>query len=399
MKQLDDVNPLILGANIASARKRSGLTQASVAEAIGVSRPILVAIESGQRHPTERQLIGIAELTSSRLRDLLSLSAPDESLTVRFRSVKGSHDVKSAIDALEEFGRRYATLEALSNDRIARREPPQFSLDRVANLERGADDLATTERLRLGLGDGPLPDLRVVLEEGAGLKIFGVNELRNTRVSGIFAYSSSYGPIVGYNPSQDPRRIRWTLCHEYAHFMSERYEPEVTLEYDNSVLRRDKREIFADAFAGRFLMPTPGLSRRFHEMLNDTGGTLRVAHLLMLAKFFQVSFQAATKRLEEIGLVTRGYYEMLIERGFRVLDAEEMLGIDRDESSTTRLPVRYILLVTRLYGRGEISEGDVAAYFRTDRLSAREILQSVPESTGEDNSSEPGIDTPVEIAG
>jgi Zn-dependent peptidase ImmA (M78 family)/transcriptional regulator with XRE-family HTH domain len=396
--QLNDRNPLDVGANIAYARKQAGLTQAALAEAMGVSRPILVSIEAGQRRPTEKQLVTISEQTRSRIRDLLSLSAPDASMTVRFRSLKNADEAQHAVTALEDFGRRYIKLETIAHDRIGRREPAEFPIGRVTNVARFADDLASTERLRLGLGDGPLPDLRVVFEEDTGLRIFGLEELRGTRISGIFAYSGEYGPLIGFNPAQDPRRIRWTLCHEYAHYLTERYEPEVTVDFENSGARKDVGETFADAFAGRFLMPATGLSRRFHEMLKDADGTLRVAHLLMLAKFFQVSFQAATKRLEEIGLVTRGYYEMLLQRGFRVRDAEQMLGIDRGESPMDRLPVRYVMLVTRLYAAGEISEGDVATYFRTDRLTARAILQSVPESSGRTDV-EPGLDTRVEIAG
>jgi Zn-dependent peptidase ImmA (M78 family) len=319
-------------------------------------------------------------------------------MTVRFRSLKNADEAQHAVTALEDFGRRYVKLETLAHDRIGRREPAEFPIARITNVARFADDLASTERLRLGLGDGPLPDLRVVFEEDTGLRIFGLDELRGTRISGIFAYSGAYGPLIGFNPAQDPRRIRWTLCHEYAHYLTERYEPEVTVDFENADARKDVGETFADAFAGRFLMPATGLSRRFHEMLKDADGTLRVAHLLMLAKFFQVSFQAATKRLEEIGLVTRGYYEMLAQRGFKVRDAEQMLGIDRGESPMDRLPVRYVMLVTRLYAAGEISEGDVATYFRTDRLTARSILQSVPESSGRTDA-EPGLDTQVEIAG
>lgn len=105
--QLNDRNPLDVGANIAHARKQAGLTQAALAEAMGVSRPILVSIEAGQRRPTEKQLVTISEQTRSRIRDLLSLSAPDASMTVRFRSLKNADEAQHAVTALEDFGRRY----------------------------------------------------------------------------------------------------------------------------------------------------------------------------------------------------------------------------------------------------------------------------------------------------
>jgi Zn-dependent peptidase ImmA (M78 family)/DNA-binding XRE family transcriptional regulator len=391
-----DVDPVVVGSNVASARKKAKLTQDALAKLIGVSRPTIVAMESGQRAMTELELHAIANKVGASLRDLLNLGAPDASATVRFRATRSTDEVQSALGALEDYGRRYVRLEQLASDRIVRREPPTFSLDRAKNIDRAAEELAATERLRLGLGDGPLPDLRVVFEEDAGLRIFGLDELRRTKISGLFAYSREYGPLVGFNAAHDPRRVRWTLCHEYAHYLTERYEPEITIDAGDHPIRRDRGEVFANAFASRFLMPATGLSRRFSDMLSDADGEIKVAHLLMLAQFFEVSFQALTQRLEDIGRVTRGTYDMLRDRGFRPLEAEEFLGFER--RPLDRLPFRYVFLVATLYARGTISEGDVATYLRTDRLSARELLQRVPEAGDDALGTEPGLDTPIGVA-
>jgi Zn-dependent peptidase ImmA (M78 family)/DNA-binding XRE family transcriptional regulator len=390
----EPVDPAVLGASVAHARKKAGFTQDSLAKQIGVSRPTLIAMESGQRPITELELHAIAQKLGSSVRDFLNLGAPDVSASVRFRALRGADDSQPALEALEDFGRRYVRLEQLAKDRIVRREPATFMLERATNTERAGEELAATERLRLGLGDGPLPDLRVVFEEDAGLRIFGLEELRRTRISGLFAYSREYGPLVGFNAAHDPRRVRWTLCHEYAHYLSERYEPEITIEGRPG--RRDRREVFADSFAAHFLMPATGLSRRFSEMLSDAGGELKVAHLLMLAQFFEVSFQAITQRLEEIGRVTAGTYEMLRERGFKPLEAETLLGFER--RPLDRLPFRYVFLVATLHARGLLSEGDAATFLRTDRLAARQLLQGVPEAGEADDGSEPGLDTPIGVA-
>jgi hypothetical protein len=47
-----------------------------------------------------------------------------------------------------------------------------------------------------------------------------------------------------------------------------------------------------------------------------------------------------------------------------------------------------------LYGRGDISEGDVMDMLRTDRLSARELLLAIENPEGTDA---PGFDTPIEV--
>lgn len=387
-----NINPATLGASITAARKRLGLTQAALADRVGLSRPTLIAFESGQRLPSEIQIESLARELNVSIRDLLSLGAPDPALAVRFRALKSGQSADGALQRLEDYGRRYLRLETLARDRIARREPPLFSLDRVANVERAAEELAATERLRLGLGDGPLPDLRASFEEDAGLRIFGLDELQKTKISGVFAYSETYGALVGFNTGHDARRVRWTLCHEYAHYLADRYEPEVTEEYTEKVSRKDRREIFADAFAAHFLMPATGLSRRFSEMLNDAGGELKVSHLIMLAQFFEVSFQAMVQRLEDVGRISVGTYDLLKSHGFKPHEAENILGLG-PRAPLDRLPSRYVFLVAALYDRGELSEGDVATYLNVDRLHAREILQKLPEP----DDAESGLDFPIEV--
>ena len=387
-----NINPATLGASIAAARKRLGLTQAALADRISVSRPTLISFEAGQRLPAEAQIESLARELNLSIRDLLSLGAPDPALAVRFRALKAGQSADLALQRLEDFGRRYVRLETLARDRIARREPPLFSLERISNVERAAEELAATERLRLGLGDGPLPDLRAAFEEDAGLRIFGLDELQKTRISGVFAYSEPYGALVGFNTGHDPRRVRWTLCHEYAHYLADRYEPEVTEDNVERSSRKDRRETFADAFAAHFLMPAAGLSRRFSEMLNDAGGELRVSHLIMLGQFFEVSFQAIVQRLEDVGRISAGTYELLKSHGFKPHEAENILGLG-PRAPLDRLPSRYLFLVATLYDRGNLSEGDIASYLNVDRLHAREILQRLPEP----DDAESGLDFPIEV--
>jgi Zn-dependent peptidase ImmA (M78 family)/DNA-binding XRE family transcriptional regulator len=391
---IDDVDPTVLGANIAHARKRRQLTQAELAKLLAVSRPIVIAIEAGQRLPSDDEILRISEALEIGVHDLLSLNAPDVTLGVRFRSLKLDERAKRAIEVLEDYGRRYVALEQRANDRIARREPPVYPLKSVDNVERAADELAATERLRLGLGDGPLPDLRTVLEEDLGLRIFGLDELRKTRISGVFAYTKEYGALIGFNTAHDARRTRWTLCHELAHYLTERFDAEVTA-VDAPPTRQEKREVFAEAFAARFLMPGTGLTRRFSEMVRDANGQFKVAHLLLLAHFFEVSVEGLTERLEELGCVTRGTYAMLVSRGLKTREAENILGIER-RAPVDRLPSRYIFLVTTLYAKGDISEGDAANYLNTDRLHARQILQSITEARSDDE--ELGLESPIGVA-
>lgn len=380
MQREPDGHPVKLAANIVRARKLAGFTQAKVAGDLGLSRPTYLAIENGTRRPAPAELLRIAEVTGTTVRDLLSLVTSDEPLTLRFRSTPGADDVEAAVSVLDDYGRRYATYEALAGERQQRWEPPLVDILRAGPLDRAAEDLATSERLRLGLGDGPLPNLRSLFDEHLGLRVFGLDELRGTKVDGIFAYDPEYGPIIGFNRANDTRRTRWTLCHEYAHFLTERYRSEVTVDDASRPRMRDRREVFADKFSAAFLMPASGMSRRFSELIRESDGRVTVAHLVLLAHYFEVSFHALVMRLEELQRVTAGTYENLIARGFKATAAERELGIDRGGEYLERLPLRYLTLVARLYGKGQISEGDVATALHVDRLSAREMLEGVDGS-------------------
>jgi len=55
-----------LPARLRAAREASGLTQAQVAAELGVSRPLLIAIERGAREVSPAELIKLAKFTADR---------------------------------------------------------------------------------------------------------------------------------------------------------------------------------------------------------------------------------------------------------------------------------------------------------------------------------------------
>lgn len=372
-----ELDPGRLGQNIAAARRRAPetLTQKQLADRVGISRPTLVAIENGQRVPAPQVLSAIADVLRLRVRDLITLPVADEAALVRFRNpLRGDETAVTAVDALTDFARRFAMLEEKVGRRRIRTIPP-IALDDVRDIEHAAEDIAIAERARFNLGDGPLLDLRSVLENDVGMLIFGLPELGTTKIAGLFTFALDLA-MVGFNQRQDDaRRQRWTLAHEYAHHLTNRFEAEVTYASGDRRLR-DRHEVFAEAFAANYLMPASGVSRRFSEMLGGAKSAT-VAHVVMLANQFRVSFQAMCQRLQQLNRIPKNTYDHVMANGFRPIEAERSLGIERKNERLEPYPVRYIYLLSVLHRRGELSEGDVAAYLRTDRLTARELLEAV----------------------
>ncbi|HTW84499.1 MAG TPA: XRE family transcriptional regulator [Candidatus Sulfotelmatobacter sp.] len=372
-----DLDPGRIGANIANARKRAEppLNQKELADRVGVSRATLVSIESGQRPPSSTVLAAIADALKVRVRDIVALPVQDEAATIRFRNpLRGDESAEAAVNALIDFARRYAILEEQIGRRRVRTIPP-LALNDGDDVEHVAEDLATAERSRFNLGDGPLLDLRSVLENDVGMLIFGLPELGKTKIAGLFTFAQDL-PMVGFNVRQaDPRRRRWTLAHEYAHYLTNRFDAEVTYEAGER-RSRDPYEQLAERFAAHYLMPASGVTRRFAELIGGAKSAT-VAHVVMLANQFRVSFQAMCERLERLDRIPRNTYDYVMAQGFRPIEAELSLGIERKDEKLSSYPARYIYLLSVLHRRGAVSEGDAAAYLQTDRLSAREALSTI----------------------
>jgi Zn-dependent peptidase ImmA (M78 family) len=173
--------------------------------------------------------------------------------------------------------------------------------------------------------------------------------------------------------SKHPReRQRTSLAHEYGHVLIDRHKPGV--DYFIHEGRKPANERFVEAFAMAFLIPASGVRRHFREIYNATGD-FQVGDLIRLSSIFDVSVQSMTYRLEGLGLISKGTWDMLISAKFKVHEAKNQLELRVEEAATEpALPERYVLLAVHAFVRGMIGEGDLARYLRCDRIAAREIV-------------------------
>ncbi len=121
-------------------------------------------------------------------------------------------------------------------------------------------------------------------------------------------------------------------------------------------------------------MPVSGVRRKFHE-ITDSTGDFQVADLCRLSNFFFVSVQAMTLRLEELGLIGKGSWNLLVEKEFKPRKATEALGLKpRHSDADDPYPDRYRFLAVRAYRMGKLSEGQLSRFLRCDPVTAREIV-------------------------
>lgn len=377
--QQPSIDPRVLGSRLQEARRARTLTQEAVAERLGIARTTLVAIEKGERRVTAHEIRQLADLYGRKIGDFVGHRIITEDLVPQFRTtIRDDADgpLHRVTEQLQRLAERYVELEEMWAAPLARNYPPVNELTGTPP-ELAGEELATAERNRLGLGDGPVGNLRDRLETDIGLRIFYID--MPAKVAGLFAYNDTLGGCIAINVHHPHGRQRWTLAHEYAHFLSSRFSPEVTWLYAK---KHPPREVLADSFAKNFLMPSAGLNRRFSELHRQRQGQVTLADVCTLATLYDVSVQALVRRLEDLRRVPVGLWDRLVAEGFRPQEAQRLLGQDEMALPEPQLPLRYELLAFQAYSDGRISEGQFAAYLQTDRVSARDRAAALEAHIG-----------------
>jgi len=373
---LEQIDPRVLGVRLQDARKAAGLIQQMVADRMQMARTTVVAIEKGERRVSVPELLEFAKLYARPVSEFVSRRTVTESFVPQFRATERDileehGDFEQAAIELQRLAEDYAELERITGVASQRSYPAPYDAT-GAGIEQVAAYVASAERNRLGLGDGPIGNLRERLETDVGLRIFYYP--MPSRVAGIFAYNDPLGACIGINLSHPRDRRHWSLSHEFGHFLMHRYRAEITVL---EVRRRGvPTERLADAFAENFLMPAAGLERRFTEMMMASPAGVTLAEIVSLADLYQVSVQAIILRFENLRRLPAGTWDRLKAEGFKPQHARRLLGIDANPPLYETVPRRYVALAVEAFRRGELSEGQLARYLRTDRVSARTIVEA-----------------------
>ncbi|HVB25549.1 MAG TPA: XRE family transcriptional regulator [Ktedonobacteraceae bacterium] len=378
---LDTIDMHMVGRELQLARTKYGMTQEEAAKIIGVGRTTLTAIEKGERRIKADELIKLADAYGRQVSDFVRPRPTVEPFQEKFRGLLQRNTEDEAkiilyVDKLEELSRNYLELEQIAEAPVILRYPPEYDITGL-RTEQAAESIAIEERLRLGLGDSPIPILRDILEQDVGLRIFYL-PLIPSKFSAIYHYDNQLGGNIVINRLHPEERRRWLLAHEYAHFLAHRYKPQVLIEEAYKKLPESER--FADAFARYFLMPTSSLIRRFQDV-RRTKHSITPADLCILAHYYGVSVAAITLRLEDIQLLPDGTWEKLRNRGFQVRETQQQLDLEILPARDEVLPTRYQYLAVDAFDRALITEGQFARFLEVDRVEARYIAETLRQHT------------------
>ena len=371
----EDLDSVRVCSRLRNAREAAGLTQASAADAIGVARTTLVAIEKGQRpwRPLELQRLAVTYGTSAN--ELLRREAVHIDLAPRFRKLtqKDDKDAEEAVRTLVALVRAEVELENLLGIRRAQNYPAERPI-LPGNLDVQAAADATEVREKLGLGLAPIRDLVSLLEFEVGVRVY--TRPLGAHISGLFAHDPGIGACILVNANHPYTRRAQTLAHEFGHLVSVRSVPSIHY-FDPCPKAREER--YAGAFGRAFLTPARAVERRFSELTANSSFFTR-RHVILLSHAFGVSREAIVRRLEELELVRRGTWDWFEDQGgISNQQAEQVLGdlagratdsVERRRPTTLRLAA----LAAGAHEKGLLSEGQLARLLRLGRVELRGLL-------------------------
>jgi Zn-dependent peptidase ImmA (M78 family)/DNA-binding XRE family transcriptional regulator len=390
-----------VGQRIAKAREFLGLTQAVVAEKLGLARTTQVAIEQGRRPVSVAELYRYSEVLSRPLDYFLGLGVWGKAdFRPHFRLMGEKLDAvvigpprrpgrpKGAPEAspeklllmnFESLCRNYLELEDING--LPRAAMPELPVPRLFSVPE-AEQLAATVRAHLDLGpDAPIRDLRVRLEDTFGLRVYVLQQ--RGRLSASAFHHTAIGGSVLLAERSIPR-MRFTLARALGHLLANRDEAVVDLQ---GVKKKSPTETFATAFATALLMPARGLRERFGAVHSEANEVNDIA-ILFLARTFGVPLKALRMRLEGLKLVSTPTLKR-IDEAIRVasLGQQEGAGGERgqalpDQAQWEMLPERYVFLAMRAYRKELVSRARLAEFLcTTENDTALRLLRYVASVT------------------
>jgi len=388
-----------VGQRIAKAREFLGLTQAVVAEKLGLARTTQVAIEQGRRPVSVAELYRYAEVLSRPLDYFLGLGVWGKAdFRPHFRLMGERIDAavtgpprrpgrprgpvepspeKLLLMNFESLCRNYLELEEVNG--LPRTAMPELPAPRLFSVPE-AEQLAATVRAHLDIGpDAPIRDLRVRLEDSFAIRVYVLSQ-RGRLTAAAFHHSAVGGSVMLAERSVP--RMRFTLARALGHLLANRDEAMVDLQ---DARKRTPAETFASGFAAALLMPARGLRERFGAVHSEAGEVNDIA-ILYLARTFGVSLKALRTRLEQLKLVApttlKRIDEAVRQAGSGLQGDLHVAQALPDQARWEMLPERYVFLAMRAYRKELVSKSRLAdCLCTTENDTALRLLRYVASVT------------------
>lgn len=294
-----------IASNLIRYRKGLHISQESLAQQTGVTRQTINNYEKGKTLPDSKTLSLLARSLGVTLDDILRpIDQLPKTNNFCFRCHCKFSQKPQFTSYVDNLLNTYTALE------VAVGLPPYAPETTPCNVLEGNESriqqIAKSFRLRLGIGDAPIPNLFEAVEE-LGLKVLRL-PIEQKDFFGLSACSNSQGAFVLINTHNiSIERQLFTLAHEIGHLIFHRDEYQNQLMTSESREEEKAREKVANYFASHLLVSQTAFDLARQNMTN----------LVELKAHFRVSYTMILKRLEELGVIDYGKFIIKIRSDYK----------------------------------------------------------------------------------
>lgn len=331
-----------MGARVAEARQRAGLTQTELAAASSLDRSALAKIEIGSRRVSALELARIARAVDERIEWFVTDAVP---AIVSHRDTVDPGASSLAIDRLIDRTTRNVEFLLLHDSQLELPELPH--LERPSSGDATEQAARSTRRLLGSDETQPLLELAMTATR-AGILTFSFD--LGPDAADAASILLPRGAVVVVNGSLHLGRRRLSLAHEIGHclFADEYSIDWNTAEHDSSSTWETKM----DRFARALLLPASPL-RRLWNQLRERDDTRTTA--VKIASQYRVDMSTLARRLTEIGQVDAAEAQTIRSTRTTRADIVELNLLVHDELNPPCLPRIYEQSVLNLYRNATVS--------------------------------------------
>ncbi|MBP2292669.1 ImmA/IrrE family metallo-endopeptidase [Azospirillum rugosum] len=276
----------------------------------GISVERLSALASGAE-PSLGELRKLSAALRLSINDFAPPNKTERDVNLLFRRAPVTGDEVPSTAILGMSKKMASSLDLLKKE--SSRAPQWFSeFKHHDNSVASAEENAFIFRSIFCGGDqlSPLLSLPRIAAEHMGAMVFVI---RNSDLDGASAYFDGL-PFI-FVSARFRGRMLFTLAHEIGHLVAH-HDPaqsfaiiDELIDVEGANPSQPDAERYADAFASALLMPSPSIGialkkiRDIAKVSSDEVGDLELNYL---ARIYGVSFWAAAKRCEDLGIIPRG---------------------------------------------------------------------------------------------
>lgn len=373
--------PDVISSKLAEARKTIGLTLKQASQTTGFSISTLSDIENDKRRVSAIELYKLAQLYHRPITFFFEQDRTNASFAILFRAAALEEPPVSTqtITEFHELCRNYKDLISLIGAPIMP-GVPDYSGTGLSTLKQ-AEELAETERSKLGLNGQPIKDINELFESKRGVKIFSLPENPDI-FSGAFAYDEELGPCFLINSLQPKLRRTFTMAHEYGHCIVHRNQL-AHIDAHPLLDKTSPKERFANAFAAAFLMPKHAVNEALSQLIYRESTKLTFEVVIRLAVYFGVSFEATGWRLVSLRKLSRSEWDEIRNESITTSPTASLLGYSNELDHPDKLPQHYKYLAYKAFSEKLISFERLAELLGRNYYELREeFYQARQEGNG-----------------